>query len=412
MKHFLGLALLLLAAPARSSVEPPLDQAALRGHIAYLADDALQGRKPGTEGGDLAVRYIVEQFQDAGLQPGARDGSWYQPVGLIERKPLAADQIWYARGQRLRLDPGAIQLTARAAVLRLRKAAVIFAGYGLDIPDKGFADLQGVDVRNKVVLIMSGRPDAAPDAPGLEVRRAAISRAGAAAVIALTGSQEPWDLIREQLGRGRTVLADEDHAPLEGALAFRAWVDILGASGENPRALVAAASEPGFRARPLKLRLDVNAKSAIRRFDSPNVIGRLGGTRHPDEAIFYLAHWDHLGLCRPEGVADRICNGAIDNASGIALLIEVARRLARGAPPDRSIYFVATTAEEIGLLGARVLTRDPPVARDKIVAAINFDTVAIAPAGTPVAIIGRGKTPLDPIIDSATRAQGPHRGFR
>jgi hypothetical protein len=287
----------------------------------------------------------------------------------------------------------------------LDQAPVIFAGYGLDRPEEGFADLKGTDVTGKIVLILSGRPQAAADAPGLEVRRAAIARAGAVAVIALTGSSDPWEIIRDQLDRGRTVLASDTHALLDGALAFPAWTGLIKAAGADPEILAADAAKPGFRAVPLDLTLDVTAESSLRSFESANVIAKLPGSDRPDEGVLFLAHWDHLGLCRPVGAPDRICNGAVDNASGVALLIEVARRLKQGPRTRRSLYFIATTAEEMGLIGARVLVANPPLPLSHIAAAINFDTVAIAPAGEPVAVIGRGRTALDPIIDAAVRSQ-------
>lgn len=405
MRAFFGLALLLLAAPVRSAVEPPLDQDAIRAHITYLADDALEGRKPGTEGGSKAAYYIARQLQAIGLQPGAAGGSWYQPVRLVERIPGAVAQSWHGKNGAFQLDAGSVQLIARDAQIDLKSAPVIFAGYGLDRPNQGFADLKDVDVAGKVVLILSGRPEAAPDAPGLEVRRAAIARAGAAAVIAITGSSDPWELIRDQLGRGRTVLATDTPAPIEGALAAGAWTALAKVGGSDAADLTARAAKPGFRAVSLDLNADLSARSSIRQIETVNVIAKLPGTDRPEEGVLFLAHWDHLGICRPPGAADRICNGAVDNASGIALMIEVARRLAEGPRARRSFYFVATTAEEMGLIGARVLAADPPLPRDRIVAALNFDTVAIAPAGEPVAVIGRGRTSLDPFIDTAARAQ-------
>jgi hypothetical protein len=319
---------------------------------------------------------------------------------------VSSSQSWHVGQNSLQLDTGSFQFTSRDARLTLTQAPVLFAGYGLDLPAQGFADLKGVDVTGKVVLILSGRPEAAHDAPGLEVRRRAIARAGAAAVIALTAQNDPWDIIRDQLGRGRTGLADEVHAPLEGALAFPAWANLLKASGANPEKALQDAAKPGFHAIPLDLKLDTTVESSLRPFDSSNVIAKLPGKGRAGEAVLFLAHWDHLGLCRPEGAPDRICNGAVDNASGVAMLIEVARRLKQGPPTRRSLYFVATTAEEMGLIGARVLVASPPVPKSHIAAAINFDTVAIAPAGEPVAVIGRGRTSLDPIIDAAVRSQG------
>lgn len=406
MKQVLGLALLLLAAPAPAAVEPPLDQAAIRAHIAVLADDTFEGRKPGTVGGDKAAHYIAQQYSAMGLLPGGPDGGWYQPVPLIERTPLSAAATWHGPDGLIAIAPDSAQFGPRDAMLKLDRAGVIFGGYGVDKPDQGFADLKGVDVRGKVVLLLSGRPEGVGDVPGLEIRRRALAQAGAAAVIALTAASDPWDMIREQLNRGRTVLADEAHAPLEGALAFPAWTLLVKGSGDDPEALVKAAGRQGFRAKPLNLSLDIAARSQLRPFDSVNVIGKIPGRDRPDEALLYLAHWDHLGLCRPPGAPDRICNGAIDNASGVALMIEIAQRLKQGPQPRRSVYFVATTAEEIGLYGARVLAEKPPVPRDRIAAALNLDTVAIGPAGEPVATIGRGRTPLDPLIAEAIRKQG------
>jgi Zn-dependent M28 family amino/carboxypeptidase len=137
-----------------------------------------------------------------------------------------------------------------------------------------------------------------------------------------------------------------------------------------------------------------------------NVIGRIAGSDGTGEAVLFLAHADHVGLCRPLGAADRICNGAVDNASGVASLIEIARALAAGPQPRRDILFVATAAEELGLVGARAFAADPPLPLDRIVAALNLDTVAVAPRGAPVTIVGRGRTGLDALVDATARRLG------
>ncbi len=139
-----------------------------------------------------------------------------------------------------------------------------------------------------------------------------------------------------------------------------------------------------------------------RKFDSHNVIGKIAGKKPATGAVVFMGHWDHLGLCRPEGDADRICNGAVDNASGMAVLTEVARKLAR-KKHDRDIYFVGTTAEESGLLGAQTFVDKPVIPLDSIVVALNVDTIAIAPRGAKVSIIGRGVTGLDPLIEAIAR---------
>ena len=157
---------------------------------------------------------------------------------------------------------------------------------------------------------------------------------------------------------------------------------------------------PGLAGGKWAQRVDVEGK------ESANLIGRIAGSDRAGGAVVMTAHWDHLGLCQPAGVADRICNGAVDNASGVALMIEVARLLAAGPKPHRTIFFVATTGEEEGLIGARAFITAPPVPRDDIVAAINLDCPATAPAGASVGIVGRGMTRLDPIVDAEARRLG------
>jgi hypothetical protein len=404
-----GLSALLLAAAGTAPAPPvavaPLDQAAMLRHISYLADDRLEGRKPGTPGADLAVAYIQKEFREMGLAPGAGGNSWLQPVDLVSRRPVSATTRWIGTTS-VPFAPTMSVFTGLEARARLRGARVIFAGYGLNLPQQQREDLNGVDVRGAVVLLLSGRPKGVDGVPGLEVRRADIFARGAGAVIALSAETDPWDLIRDRLSQGRITLADDPPGPIEGAMAAVAWRTLLKESGSDPDAEVEAAGAGGFHAHLLALKLDLNAKTEVRPIRSSNVIGKIVGSERPDEAVTYTAHWDHLGICAPPGAPDRICNGAIDNASGVAMMIEIARRLRQGPPPKRSIYFIATTAEESGLLGAKAFVRNPPFRLENIVAEMNLDTVALAPAGSPVAIIGRGQESLDPLIDEAARAFG------
>ena len=156
----------------------------------------------------------------------------------------------------------------------------------------------------------------------------------------------------------------------------------------------------------MALTADLSASSDVARLSSYNVIGKLPGTDPKSGAVLMLAHWDHLGICRGPDAADRICNGAVDNASGVAVLIEVARRLAQAPRLDRDIYVLATTGEEMGLLGAKAFVEKPPVPLDQIVAALNLDTLAIGPAGSPLAIIGRGETPIARDVARVAQALG------
>jgi len=188
-----------------------------------------------------------------------------------------------------------------------------------------------------------------------------------------------------------------------GAIPIGAAQRLVEAAGGDMTRLLNDQPGSSFRAVALPIRASLEVNTEVRRYRTNNVVGRLRGGGGTNESLLYLAHWDHFGTCRPEGEADRICNGAVDNASGIAMMLEVAGRLARQPRPPRDILFLATTAEEVGLLGAEYFAHHPVVPAQSIVAAINMDTVAIHPAGEPVAVIGRGTPALDRVIDDTVR---------
>ncbi|PTQ10151.1 peptidase M28 [Sphingomonas oleivorans] len=393
----IALAIACLAGAA--DAEPPISEASLMRHIATLAGDAMEGRRPGTAGGERAVAYIVEQMQAIGLQPGAKDGGWLQPVKLVERRPVSTGMTASLGGTTVVLDPGDLILIGREAETRIASAPLIFAGFATG------AALDGVDLKGAIVLLLAGKPQGAGEVPNMAERRAELVRRGAAGLIVPMAAGLPWAEVRRQYEAGRIVSAEAPEPGLQGAISHFGWSRIATAAGSEAMKLVAEAGTADFRARPIG-HVAIDVRTEVHGFESHNVIGRLAGTTRPDEAILYLAHWDHLGLCRPAGTKDRICNGAVDNASGVALMLETARLLAQAPRPGRSLMFMATTAEESGLLGARAFVRDPPVPLGSIRAAINFDTVAVAPRGRAIATIGRGMTPLDPLVDAAARAVG------
>jgi Zn-dependent M28 family amino/carboxypeptidase len=188
-------------------------------------------------------------------------------------------------------------------------------------------------------------------------------------------------------------------------MSWDAATALIRGAGRDLQTLMNEQPGSSFRSIVLPLRTDLEVTTQVRRFTSNNVIGRIRGSGSNGQSIVLLGHWDHLGLCRPEGAEDRICNGAVDNASGIAALIEAAGRLAGGAKPVRDILILATTAEEMGLLGAEAFARNPPMARSTILAGINVDTLAVAPAGTPVAVIG-GSPAMDLVIGRVAQGLG------
>lgn len=391
-----ALALAATAAPATSAAGN-VSEAAVRRHVAVLADDRMEGRKPGTLGGARAAAYVAGEMRAAGLRPGAAGGGWYQTVELVERRLGRVRAAWRAGDRVLLIAADDLLLLGRDSSVRIRNAPLWFAGYAR--PE----DLGGVDLKGAILLRLPDRPE---DAASADARQLALARQGVAAVITLNRAEMISEAMRTQFRSGRTRLKGEPAPAAEGVLAGRAWRELAVAAGRNPEVLAKAAAGPQFRPVPLAVRADINLVTPTRRYRSVNVIGRIEGSERLDEAIVYLAHWDHLGICRPRGAADRICNGAIDNAGGVALLLEIGRALAARPRPQRNLLFVATTAEEMGLLGARAFLAAPPVPLGSIRAGLNIDTVAIAPRGLPLSVVGRGRTSLDPFIEEAGRQLG------
>lgn len=388
---FAAIAALSFTFPVIAQAEP--SEADYRRHVETLASENFQGRRPGTIGAAVAAHYITSQFAEAGLRPGWH-GSFYQSVELVERTPLQARMRWSGGRGSGGWNPDSLLLIGDAEMTRLDDQRLVYAGYGLD-PDYS-ASRELID--GAVVLIRAGAPDDADDPPRTSRRIAALADAGAAAVLVLAEDDEEWSVFEDYMARGRTDLAGADRAQIEGYVAPLAGRALLRQAGFSNRSVPQS---------PVALDMVINLEvtTAIRSIDGYNVVGRLPGTGDQGEAVAFLAHYDHFGVCAP-GEADEICNGAVDNASGTAALIEVAHALADGARPIRDIYFVATTAEEMGLLGAEAWAENPSIPLDKIVAALNLDTIAIGPRGAPVGIVGRGMTPLDPIVDQVTRELG------
>ncbi|HYJ83174.1 MAG TPA: M20/M25/M40 family metallo-hydrolase [Allosphingosinicella sp.] len=399
LSAILFILLAALAAPA-GAVSPE----ALRRHIDILAGDDFAGREPGTEGEKKAIAYIAGQMRSFGLEPAGPSNSWYQPLDVVRRRPGDQSSVWRARGtkaERIELGRDEVILIGRTARETLAGAPVVFAGHGAVIPGKGIDQLAGADLKGAVVLILYDAPDGLP---GYSERVATVAAAGAAAVIGIVGKELPWPVVQRVYDSGQTRLAVQDPAPLAGAMSQSAAESLLRAAGADLASLLAVPG-PSFAPVPLGLRASFDVATSIETIRTNNVVGRIRGSGGGRESLLYLSHWDHLGLCDREG-PDRICNGAVDNASGIAALLEIARALGRGKRPKRDILFLATTAEEMGLLGAEYFATRPTVPAGSIVAAINMDTLAIAPKGEKVAVMGRGHAALDSLIDRTVAEAG------
>jgi hypothetical protein len=369
-------------------------------HIEVLASDDYEGRKPGTPSENKTLLYIASQLAARGLDP-AGVGGWYQPVGLVERKPSSHRVSWNRGGEGLGLEAKDFVLVGRQALESIADAPVYFVGHGLVMPAAGIDQLAGVDLAGAIVFLWTAAPDGVENVPRFSDRVAALAERGAVAVIGLMDEDASWPNVVSFSRARSTSLSAQKGPPISGVAPYAVISRLSGGAvaagpGSDPRT---------FRPVRLDARGSLEVATDVRPYTSHNVIGRLRGRGRTGEALLYLGHWDHLGVCRAEG-ADRICNGAVDNASGIAMLIEIAGHMARGARPERDILFMGTTAEELGLLGAEYFGAHPVVPAEKIVAAINVDTVAIAGRGEPVAIIGRGTAGLDALVDETARELG------
>jgi hypothetical protein len=389
--------LCIFAAPLAAA---KVSDASLRAHIKVLSSDEYEGREPGTEGEKKTISYISSAWKTAGLVPADKGGSWFQAVPLVEYGPDEAKVVFSSAGRTLKFNSDEVILIGKESSYQKKAVPVVFGGYGFKSDGSVISDVSG-----KIILLLTDRA-AAGNNPGrsANVAREALIAAGAEGVI-LVADGEPgnWAAMRRRFVTGHATLQSEMmRAPVEGAISSEFAVGMVTAATRDWDKLRGEAKGADFDTVALGINAALDITTAIRRFDSQNVIGKIPGKKPGNGSVLFLAHWDHLGICRPEGEADRICNGAVDNASGIAVLTEVARALAK-ARYDRDIYFLATTAEEKGLVGAKYFAANPVTPLNQIVVAFNIDTIAVAPAGAKVAIIGRGKTKLDTMIDSVAR---------
>jgi hypothetical protein len=391
----------LVALAATPSFSKAVTEADLRSHVEILASDAFEGRKPGTEGEAKTVKYIAEAWAKAGLKPAAADGGWFDPVPLIQRGQGSATYAFTAKGRTLRIVSDDIVLIGQKAVYARSNLPLIFTGAGVTTKGQVAADVKG-----KAAVVLFGADNVPDNMKSPRARREALIAAGAEAVIFVGDSQGNWPTLRRQLlSRPITLETREKRAPLEGAISTEFMVGLVTAAGQDWDKLRANAKQADYAGEALGIDADFDVKTDLYRFNSSNVIGKIAGRKKNSGAVLFMGHWDHLGICAPESAPDRICNGAVDNASGIAVMNEVAEALAK-KKHDRDIYFLATTAEESGLLGAYAFADKPVLPLDQIIISLNIDTIAIAPRGSKVAIIGRGTTPLDAVVETVAKKMG------
>jgi len=372
-------------------------ESALTRHIGMLASDDFGGRQPGTDGETKTLRYLAREWQAAGLVSGTNDPAnpWFAPVELALSLPDLSSARFYRGGRPLAVPDGGAVVFASGRRGLVERAPLVFVG-------EAGERLNRSELAGRVALMLW-------DHPGEKEQRLALLRAGASAVLAIVRDDRQLAELTALRRRGNYRLAAvEDGGTIDGYLSRAAMIALAGE--QRYAELVRSAGEPDFRPVTLDATASLEATSnpgSVRTF---NLVARLPGRKPAAGAVLLLAHWDHFGRCAEPPASDTICNGAVDNASGLAVLNELARRLAAGPRLDRDVYFLATTAEEWGLLGAQAFAENPPIPLDTIVAAFNLDTVAIAPAGRPAAIVGKGLTALDPGIEQVLRETGRKEG--
>ncbi|MBL8557043.1 MAG: M20/M25/M40 family metallo-hydrolase [Phenylobacterium sp.] len=403
----------------------------MKAHIGFLASDLLQGREAGSPGFDVAANYVASQFAQLGLKPAGANGGWFQPVPLIAVRPK--DEGRYvlrgASGAETPLVFGEDVLTGRLSATRdiALSAPLVFVGFGVVAPERGRDDYRGLDVRGKIVVVLSGAPAAFQTEERAYYANARTKRAAAAArgAIGVIGVNLPSDERRRPFAQGRRTwqawsmtwrqvdgkpFDAAPGAPALGALSV-AGAQKLFAGARRPWAEVVAAAEkpkgdpPRFA---LPARLDVTLHAETRTIESANVAGMIEGSdpRLKDEVVVLSAHLDHIGVTPPVD-GDGINNGALDNAAGVATTLEVARAFVdSGRRPRRSILFLAVTGEEKGLLGAEYFARNPTTGPATLVANVDLDMPILLYDFTDVVAFGSDRSGVGPAVQRAAARMG------
>jgi len=409
---------------------PTFTEAAFRGHVEQLSSDAFEGRAPRTEGERKTIAYIEREFRAAGLEPGLGD-SFLQTVPLVEitTHPDPTLQLRGGGGTlQLRYGDDMVVWTRRPVPeSRLTDAELVFAGYGIVAPEYGWNDYAEVDVRGRIAVVLVNDPGYATQDPGLFNGNAMTYygrwtykfeeavRQGAAGLLVVhetAPAAYPWDVVRNGAAKPQFDLIIEDFASqrlaLEGWLTHEAAARLLALAGQDYEVLKRQALQRGFHARPLGITASVGVRNDVEYGQSYNVVGVVPGRTRAGEHFVYTAHWDHLGT-RPAGESgeDTIFNGAADNATGVAALIELGRAFAATRPrPDRSLMFVAVTAEESGLLGSAYFAANPPVPLARIVGGLNMDNLSPIGRTRDLSVLGFGASDLDDYLRRAAERQG------
>jgi len=418
--------------------------------IKKLSSDEFEGRLPGSKGETLTIGYLTGQLKAIGLEPGNPDGTWIQKVGLVGIKPEPVGGFVVKKGttsHEFNINKDVVVFSKHVTdEVKLDNSEMVFVGYGVQAPELNWDDFRGVDVKGKTIVVLVNDPPVKKADGTLDekvfggkamtyygrwtYKYEKAAELGAAGVIIVHETEPaayPFSVVQNNSNeRFNLVTPDKNmsRASIEGWISFEAATELFKMGGQDYQKLKALAATRDFKPVSLGLTASVTVKQHMRTVDSANVVAKLTGTDPAlkDEFVTYTAHWDHLGVGTPkkEKPEDAIYNGAADNASGVAMVMEIARALKAVAPaPKRSVLFIFVTAEEQGLLGSQYYADFPLYPLNKTVANINIDGINQWGRTSDLTVIGLGASDLDDYASAAAAEQSrvlkpdqePEKGF-
>ncbi len=408
-----------------TEAEPTISAADIGLRIKTLASDEFEGRAPGTQAGMKAAQYVADEMHAAGLSPMGRDGSFFQPITLTDTTVIDGsfmkigattydyrnNAIWWTKRLQDQVD--------------VKDSDLVFVGYGIVAPEYDWDDYAGIDVKGKTVVMLVNDPGFATQDESLFKGNAMTyygrwtykyeeaARQGAAAALIIHETEPAsygWNVVSDSWSGSQIDLVRPDNGAsrtaLEGWLRIDAAQELFTKSGLDLAVLKTKAAHKGFT--PVVMngqKLTAHINNKINKVKSRNVIGAVKGTKYPDEYVLYMAHWDHLGQKPVAAGKDGIYNGAVDNATGVAAILEIGEAFA-GKPAERSILIMAVTAEESGLLGSAYYAEDPIVPLNKIVAGINIDAMLPLGRTKDIVVVGYGASELDERLENIIKPKG------
>ena len=423
--------LVLTTAPLPAQSTATFSPQRLSQHVQILGSDAFEGRAPATAGETKTVAYLSQQFAAAGLQPGGDlvngKRQWTQAVPLLKSEWPAAPQASVTIGGKATSLAQGEQIAIRAPTngdkgLAIDGAPLVFVGYGVKAPERNWDDFKGEDLRGKIMVVLVNDPDFEGGEGSFGGKAMTYygrwtykyeegARQGAKGVLVIHETDPAsygWATVKNSNTNANFDIVRKDpaaeHPALEGWIQRDLAAQLFAASGTSFEAMKAAAKRKDFRPVPLQATLDVHGDANTQVITSHNVLGIVRGSKYPDETVIYTAHWDHLGIGQPDARGDRIYNGAIDNGTGLAQLIEQGRAFAHGPRPRRSVVFMAVTAEEKGLLGSEYYAANPIYPVAKTAGVINTDVLGVQGPARDFSVRGNQKFGLlDLLIEEAAK---------